>query len=134
MNPKDFRVALLTTSLIFATSCATQPAENAGNNPFTSGNVTLNLKTGVTTQADVLRVFGAPNIATVDSSGMEVWSYQKNATISSSSSSQGFFTIVLASAATSQTQFATSSRTMTLIIKFNAQKIVTDFSSFASSF
>lgn len=135
MKPTMPQIIALCTILLISAGCSSPtPADNSANSPFTHGNVTLNLKKGVTTQADVLKVFGAPNIATVDSSSNEVWSYQKNATISNSSSSEGAFTIIIAAAGTTRTQFETSSRTMTLIIKFDANKVVSDFSSFTSNF
>jgi hypothetical protein len=94
----------------------------------------LKLKQGVTTQAEVLAAFGAPNIATFDSNGQEVWTYQKYATVTQSSSSDGYLTIFLAGAERSRSSSESSSRTMTLIIKFNKEKIVSDFSSFSSNF
>ena len=49
----------------------------APNSPFTHGNVQLTLKNGVTTQTEVLETFGAPNVATVDSDGNEVWTTRR---------------------------------------------------------
>jgi outer membrane protein assembly factor BamE (lipoprotein component of BamABCDE complex) len=88
------------------------------------------LKKGETTQAEVLEKFGAPNIATVDGQGNEVWTYQRHATVSRSSA--GYATIVILGGGTSG--FEQSSRTMTLIIKFDARKVVSDFNSMYSSF
>ena len=108
--------------------CAT--SSNRGNSPLTHGNVQLNLKTGVTTQSDVLEKFGSPNITTIDGQGREVWTYQRHATVSKSSS--GYATIILAGGSASG--FEQSSRTMTLIIKFGPDKVVSDFNSMYSSF
>ena len=86
----------LVASLFFVGCQSSSPksSQTSKNSPYTHGNVQLNLETGKTTQAEVLEVFGPPNIATLDGSGNEVWTYQKNATMSSSSS--GYATIVLA--------------------------------------
>jgi len=100
------------------------------NSNYTHGSVQLFLKTGVTTQAEVLEKFGAPNVASIDGTGFEVWTYQKNATVSREAN--GYATIFLAGGSTSG--FEQSSKTMTLIIKFNANKIVSDFNSMYSSF
>lgn len=67
--------------ITFVSGCATTHSQkitnDKQNNPFTHGNVQLTLKKGVTTQADILENFGSPNIATIDSEGLEVWTYQK---------------------------------------------------------
>ena len=64
-----------------ACTTVTQPPLSQSNNPLTQGNVQLTLKKGVTKKLEVLEKFGAPNITTRDSSGMEVWTYQRNATV-----------------------------------------------------
>lgn len=104
------------------------------NNPFTHGNVQLTLKKGVTSQAEVLETFGAPNVATVDSAGNEVWTYQKNATVSTSTDNTSYGTVILAGGRTSTSGFEQSSRTMTLVIKFDASKKIIDFKSMTTSF
>jgi hypothetical protein len=103
-------------------------------NPLTHGQVQLTLKKGVTTQNEVLETFGAPNIMTIDASGNEVWTYQRHATVEKSKSSGAYGTIVLFGASGSAAGFEQSSRTMTLIIKFDKSKKVIDFRSMSSSF
>lgn len=85
-------------------------------------------------QAEVLEVFGAPNVATVDSSGQEVWTYQKYATVSKSNQSGGYGTVILFGASGGSSGFEQSSRTMTLIIKFDADKKISDFKSMTTNF
>ena len=111
------------------------------NSELTHGNVQMNLKVGETTQAQVLDVFGAPNITTIDGSGQEIWTYQRAATVEQSASSRGFWTILLtgeAAATAGQSQetsgFEQTQRMMTLIIRFSDQRVVTDFRSRASEF
>jgi len=58
------------------------------------------------------------------------WSYQKHAQVSRESG--GYATILILGGSTSG--FEQSSKTMTLIIKFDAQKVVSDFKSMYSSF
>lgn len=122
--------------LLALAGCQTQQASIEPNtkNPLTHGNVQMTLKRGVTTQAEVLQAFGAPNITTIDASGQEVWTYQKNASVANSSSSGAGIWLILVGASQSQSGFEQSSRTMTLIIKFDAEKRVSDFNSFSSSF
>jgi outer membrane protein assembly factor BamE (lipoprotein component of BamABCDE complex) len=96
--------------------------------------VQLNLAVGQTTKADVLEVFGAPNITTRDAAGSEVWSYQRHATVAQSSSNSDYWTILLTGGSRSAAGFAQSNRTMTLIIKFNSKDVVSDFRSRTSDF
>jgi outer membrane protein assembly factor BamE (lipoprotein component of BamABCDE complex) len=103
-------------------------------NTLTQGNVQLNLAVGKTTKAEVLEKFGSPNITTRDASGSEVWSYQRHATVSQSSSEGGFWTILLAGGSKKVDGFSQSSRTATLIIKFDGKDIVSDFQSRMSEF
>lgn len=120
-------------ALSACSSNAPGPVDNR-NSALTQGNVQMNLRVGETTKAQVLEVFGSPNITTRDASGAETWSYQRHATVSQSSGSSNYWTILLAGGGSSASGFSQSSRTMTLIIKFNAQDIVSDFRSRTSDF
>ncbi|WP_265588008.1 hypothetical protein [Sphingomicrobium arenosum] len=106
----------------------------AGMNQLTQGNVTMNLRVGQTTQAEVLEVFGAPNITTVNGQGEQVWSYQRHATVSQSESSANGWTVLLAGGSSEAANLARTQRTMTLIIKFDENNVVSDFRSRASEF
>jgi len=129
-----FQSAFLVATLFLA-GCESQSAYNQKkNSPYTHGNVQLKLKKGVTTQSEVLETFGAPNIATFDGSGQEVWTYQKNATISTSSESNVYGTVLILGASGKSSGFEQSSRTMTLIIKFDSDKKVSDFKSMTTNF
>lgn len=115
--------------------CATTPAPvDQRNSQLTQGNVQLNLRVGQTTKAEVLEKFGSPNITTRDGAGQEVWSYQRMATVSQSSSSSSYWTIFLTGESKSADGFSQSSRTMTLIIKFDGRDVVSDFRSRTSDF
>jgi hypothetical protein len=125
--------------LMLAAGCVNQQpvGQPMANSNLTAGQVSLTLKKNVTTQAEVVETFGAPNIVTANGDGEEIWTYQKNATVSSGSSSSGYATIILAGTSSSNSGFEQSSRTMTLIIKFKevkGVKVVSDFSSRSSSF
>ena len=80
---------------ILLTGCVTAPEPlTKKNSELTQGMVQMNLEVGKTTKADVLETFGAPNITTRDSSGNEVWTYQRQAQVSQSSSSSGFIFVI----------------------------------------
>lgn len=104
------------------------------NSQLTQGNVQLSIQVGTTTKAQVLESFGSPNITTRDGSGREVWTYQRSAQVSQSSSKEGYWTIFLAGRNSSSSGFESSSRMITLIIKFDGNDIVTDFNSRTSNF
>jgi len=104
------------------------------NSILTQGNVQLKLQVGSTTKADVLDSFGSPNVTTRDGAGREVWSYQRQATVAQTSTSEGYWTVILAGQSSSTAGFSQSSRMMTLIIKFNSNDVVADFVSRESNF
>ncbi|MFZ1741498.1 MAG: hypothetical protein WAT93_01520 [Pontixanthobacter sp.] len=132
---KKYLFLLSMSGAVFLTGCATeQNPVDQRNSALTQGNVQLNLKVGETSKSEVLDVFGAPNITTRDSSGSEVWSYQRHARVSQSSSSSNFWTILLVGGGSSASGFSETSRTMTLIIKFSENDIVSDFRSRTSDF
>jgi len=104
------------------------------NSQLTQGNVQLSLRVGSTTKAEVLEKFGSPNITTRDGSGQEVWTYQRSAQISESSTNSGYWTILLAGQSGRNSGFQSSSRMITLIIKFDSKDVVSDFNSRTSNF
>jgi outer membrane protein assembly factor BamE (lipoprotein component of BamABCDE complex) len=104
------------------------------NSDLTHGNVQLNLHVGETTQTQVLEAFGAPNITSMDGSSQEVWTYQRQATVAESSSVNNYWTIILTGGSARASGFEQTQRTMTLIIKFDANKVVSDFRSRSSEF
>ncbi len=60
---------------VLVSGCA---ATRAQRDPVTFGMVKERLQVGITTQDDVLRVFGAPNIITRTREGQESWAYQRS--------------------------------------------------------
>ncbi|MFZ4381423.1 MAG: hypothetical protein ACOYO0_05585 [Sandarakinorhabdus sp.] len=133
------KAALLLSILLVSTSAASAPRDrrkpvDARMNTLTQGNVQLNLAVGKTTKLEVLEKFGSPNITTRDASGAEVWSYQRHATVSQSSSSGSFFSIVIFGIGETAEGFSQSTRTATLIVKFDKSDIVSDFQSRMSEF
>lgn len=119
----------------FLNGCATDPQPMAEKkSDLTQGNVQMNLIVGQTSKADVLENFGSPNVITRDGAGREVWSYQRAAQVTQSSKQSGFWTVILAGQSSSAAGFKSSSRMITLIIKFNAEDVVADFRSRTSNF
>jgi outer membrane protein assembly factor BamE (lipoprotein component of BamABCDE complex) len=139
-------VALAAILLAPQVMAAASTAAPTVTNSLTHGQVQLTLKVGQTRQLEVVETFGSPNITTVDGSGQEVWIYHRHATVEQTES-KGFSIGLLAGAVggavgggvgagygKSKTGFEQSTRQMTLIIKFDAGKVVSDFKSRSSSF
>jgi hypothetical protein len=114
------------------------------------GTVTSQVRKGETTQLDLVQLFGAPNISSYDSRGTETWLYERTVAQTdvraTAESSEGAARLGLffrfggigggaartSSSAGSTT--TTSVRSITVIVKFNDDKIVSDYSVRASYF
>ena len=121
------------------------------------GTATGLIKKGITTQQELLEMFGGPNVMTTDKDGDEVWVYDKTAsTISGNSNQKGketsqseagnmayYFGIPLIGGVSrlngsakdqsnreghTETDLTTSVKTITFIIKFNMDKTVKGYS------
>ena len=121
-------------SVLFLVGCKTTEPLSSKNSNLTQGNVQMNLQVGETTKVEVLENFGSPNVTTRDASGQEVWSYQRAAQVAQSTTSEGYWTIIFAGQSKTATGFESSSRMITLIIKFDENDVVTDFRSRESNF
>jgi len=125
--------ALILGVLVACAPAPTKPVTTR-NSELTHGNVQLKLKVGETNQTQVLEAFGAPNITSIDSSGQEVWTYQRQASVAQSTESSSYWTIILGGGNSGAAGFEQTQRTMTLMIKFGANKVVSDFRSRTSEF
>ena len=135
MSARLFATATLAATLCMGCMQTPQlPERTSKNSDLTHGNVQLNLHVGETTQTQVLEAFGAPNITSIDGSNQEVWTYQRQATVAESSSVSNYWTIVLTGGTAKAAGFEQTQRTMTLLIKFDANKVVSDFRSRSSDF
>ncbi len=129
------KLPLILSVVMTLGACVTPPEPlTKRNSQLTQGNVQMNLIVGQTTKAQVLEHFGAPNITTRDGAEREVWTYQRAAQISQSSSQSGYWTIILAGQNSRSSGFESSSSMITLIIKFDQNDVVSDFRSRTSKF
>lgn len=134
MKNRNIFILLALTSLLFAGCASTGGLDSNEPQSLTQGAVQMNLVVGSTSKAEVLEVFGAPNVTTRDGSGREVWSYQRQAQVSQSTSQSSGWSILLAGSSRSASGLSTSSRMITLIIKFDENDVVSDFRSRTSNF
>lgn len=135
LRPQWIAFLVAAASLI---ACTTETPSNVPaiekNSELTQGNIQLNLVVGTTTKAEVLETFGAPNVTTRDGSGRETWSYQRAGQVGRSSSQSTYGTVIFFGGETSSSGFESSSRMVTLIIKFDENDVVSDFRSRTSNF
>jgi hypothetical protein len=130
--PQSLHVLIKTTFLTFLVLICVgcESSRPKPNSSLTHGQVQMSLVKGVTSQTQVLEIFGSPNVTSLDAQGHEVWTYQRHASSSKESAAYASLGLIGGSVG----GFEQSSRAMTLIIKFNSQKVVSDFNSLYSSF
>jgi outer membrane protein assembly factor BamE (lipoprotein component of BamABCDE complex) len=120
-------------SLVSGCTSMLQPVTTTNSN-LTQGNIEMNLRSGQTTKAEVLQAFGSPNVVTRDGKGNEVWTYQRAMQASQQDANSGFWTLFFVGKSRNQSVFETTSRMITLIIKFTNHDVVEDFNSRTSHF
>lgn len=100
---------------------------------ITVGKVQREISVGMS-GAQVAQVLGSPNIVSTDKDNNEVWIYDKVSTNSASSSSRGGANILILFGSSNSAASSSSQKTLTIIIKFDKDKKVRDFSYRTSSF
>ena len=106
------------------------PTASAESNDFTLGKVQSQLKKGMSS-TQVVSLLGSPNLVTSTKDGGEAWTYDKISQESESSSVSGagagssgnFFGIF----GGGRSKSSNSSKNLTLIVKLNADGLVTDY-------
>jgi len=129
-------ILLALVASIALLGCSAQSHRNAiHDNPdkITVGTVQKEIKVGMS-GSDVVSVLGSPNMVTSDSKHRETWVYDKVSTEEVYSSSKGGLGIILAGFISESGASSTSQRTLTIIIKFDENGLVRDYSYRQSSF
>ncbi|MDQ1078617.1 outer membrane protein assembly factor BamE [Pseudoroseomonas cervicalis] len=127
-------------ALLAATACApaSQHAaevargQEAGSR-LTVGTVQREIRVGMT-NAQVIEVLGSPNVVTTDEQRRETWVYDRIATQTVQSGSSGGASLLLLGVGGSAGAVSTSQRTLTIIIRYDGEGRVRDFSYRSSSF
>ncbi len=145
MNRQVISSSVLLFSLVLLFSifgCSSNKPVGLGNaDPASYGLAKATLEKGKTTQLEVLQTFGAPNITTKGAGDvLEVWTYEKvsseyvasQGSVGGGVGSGGVIAgkVLLGggvSGGYSKQKGASSVRTVTLIIKFDANEIVQDY-------
>ena len=129
---------LLLVSVLFLVGCSTasshlnQVRSDAGDR-ITVGKVQREIRIGIPS-AQVIEVLGSPNIVSTDENRQEVWVYDKIATDVAYSNNNGGVWLIIAAVGGNSGAASTSQRTLTVVIKFDADKKVRDFAYHSSSF
>ena len=118
---------------------------NDASDKITVGTVQQKIKNGMSS-AEVIEALGSPNIISTDANNLEVWVYDKISTERAYSGSSGgvgglggvgrgsFGAGLLGNYGESTGASSSSQRTLTIVIKFDANKKVRDLSYRTSSF
>lgn len=113
---------VLVIGLLVAVGCQSQTIDDARPSNLTAGMAKKTIVKGTTTQAEVMEVFGPPDLVT-HRDNQEVWTYDKISQEIESSS--GYFTVLFAGAGRSNSR--SSSRSTMLIIYFDSSDRVIDY-------
>jgi outer membrane protein assembly factor BamE (lipoprotein component of BamABCDE complex) len=128
-------IAVLIAATLSLTGCASasyqrREVQDDSGDRISVGTVQRKISVGMTS-AQVIEILGSPNVVSTDEERREVWVYDKIATdtVYSESDAGIKFLTVGSSGARS-----TSQRTLTIIIKFDTEDRVRDFSYHTSRF
>lgn len=99
---------------------------SAQKSNLTMGVVKSQLAKGTTTQEEVLKLFGSPNLVSKNRSNNEVWSYNKMS-VERKAGSTDFF-------AGERASQSSSSRSFDLIITFDMNDVISDYSVVSTAF
>lgn len=151
---ESFKQSLVVIALYLLAGCmsasehAAEVQKGHEGDRLTVGTVQREIHQGMS-GAEVAQALGAPNIVTTDERGREVWVYDRVATDTAYSSSQGGVSTLilgvisgsgfLAGAGGGETYYragakSTNQRTLTIIVKFDEERKVRDFAYHSSNF
>ena len=125
----------LILSLILSACSGMDNREYVANkdNGLTVAKAQASLHKGMTGD-QVVSAMGSPNIVTSGANGTETWVYDKVSTENIYANAGGGFNILLAGASGNTGASSTTQKTLTIIVKFDANKQVSDVAYHQSSF
>ena len=114
---------------VFFASCATYPqVEPTQKSNLTVGTIKTTIVKGETNQAEILKLFGSPNLVTIDKDENEVWNYNKMS-FEGNAANQPFF-LGFGSKAMS----TTTTSSFDLLLIFDENDIVINYSIISASY
>ena len=132
------KLIIASLCIVFLAGCSTasshkKSVQSDAGDRVTVGKVQREIRIGMPS-AKVIEVLGSPNILTTDENRQEVWVYDKIATDIVYSNNQGEVWLIIGAVSGSSGATSTSQRTLTIVIKFDKENKVRDFSYHSSSF
>ena len=123
------KIMIVSLSSIMLFSCAANKPDDSNN--LTLGTVQSKISKGQS-QSSVMDVLGSPNIVTKDSQGREVWTYDRISSENDASSSFVFYILnpiswFTGGGTNSKSSSSSSSKSLTVLITFDDNKNVLDF-------
>lgn len=131
MKYVKFISALAVATIPFVSSCTTD--YNLHEEQMTVAKAQTEIKIGMPSSA-VIEALGSPNMVTTDTERRETWVYDKVSTNVQSSSSQRGVWLLLFAARGRDVRASSNQRTLTIIVKFDANGLVRDFAYRTSTF
>jgi outer membrane protein assembly factor BamE (lipoprotein component of BamABCDE complex) len=126
VHAKHRPIACLLLALLPSACSSSPPEEEPPVDQLTVGRVQGEIKVGMSAAA-VVEVLGSPNIITTDELRRENWVYDKISTEHTSASTSTYGTLILMGGSSGKSKSSTHQRTLTIIIKFDENKLVRDF-------
>ena len=130
-------LSILTMLVVGLIGCSTAQTHRAdvqsADEKISVGTVQKEIKVGMS-GAEVVSVLGSPNMVTTDNQRNETWVYDKVSTEKVVSSSGGGLWLLLVGVDRSAGASSSTQRTLTIIIKFDGNGKVCDYSYRQSSF
>ncbi|MFA6571759.1 MAG: hypothetical protein WCT77_11065 [Bacteroidota bacterium] len=123
-------------ALVLSCTTAREHQSNLGSTQereLTAGLVQKEIKKGMS-GAEVAEILGSPNIVTKDENESVTWIYDKIATEASYSQSQTSIFLILAGHSEQSGAASMTQKTLTVVIKFDANDKVKSFTYHASKF
>jgi outer membrane protein assembly factor BamE (lipoprotein component of BamABCDE complex) len=119
-------VAVINVLMVSACKHPTNAGPDGSARNLTVGTVQGEIKIGMPA-SDVVAILGSPNIVTTDEKRREVWVYDKvsSSRVDTANSIGG--SIIIFGGSSAQSESTSTQKTLTIIIKYDEQKMVRDF-------
>ncbi|HNQ62189.1 MAG TPA: hypothetical protein PKJ62_07345 [Bacteroidia bacterium] len=123
---------LLLILLFYFSGCATvsNNQDQSESSNLTVGTVKKEIIKGKTTQAEIMQLFGSPNLVTKNSEGYEVWNYNRMSYTTKTGSDAGSVIFWGSSRAMS----TATTKSFDLILTFDENDIVQNYSVISASY
>ncbi len=126
MKTLPFLAALSCLPLSFVACASASRSDEPKATELTVGKVQGEIRIGLDA-AKVIEVLGSPNIVTTDEERREVWVYDKVSTERMDASKSSYGTLLILGGSSASRETKTRQKTLTILIKFDADKKVRDF-------